>query len=232
MIEAPRETVSLSRPPAAETPRHLQKPCDQSGTVDETTDLKALARLALARASPRSTNPDGMARGFQTELARPTQSRRRCLGCLACLGVSRSQRRLGPTPRKSVWQSLNTTVVRPVTWAEALTRLDPARPPCDIPLIRWLRFIDDCGRFLDDGWAACAEGLGWGPLDLFGCDRTNASPASTALVCSGCSTVGDFSLSPPTRQPSPRPAAAILPSGGAFVSRAACWRGSCRLNAA
>jgi hypothetical protein len=58
------------------------------------------------------------------------------------------------------------------TWAEALTRLDPAYPPCDIPPIRWLRFIDDCGRFLDDGWAACAEGLGWGPLDLFGCDRT------------------------------------------------------------
>ncbi len=57
------------------------------------------------------------------------------------------------------------------SWAEALARLDPARPACDIPLGRWLRFIDDCGRFLDDGWAACAERLGWTPLDLFGCDR-------------------------------------------------------------
>ena len=37
--------------------------------------------------------------------------------------------------------------------------------------MRWLRFIDDCGRFLDEGWAACAEALGWGPLDLFGCNR-------------------------------------------------------------
>ena len=59
----------------------------------------------------------------------------------------------------------------PRAWAEALARLDPACPPCGIPPKRWLRFIDDCGRFLDDGWAAHAERLGWGPLDLFGCDR-------------------------------------------------------------
>jgi hypothetical protein len=59
----------------------------------------------------------------------------------------------------------------PRIWAEALARLDPARPPCDISPMRWLRFIDDCGRFLDEGWAARAEALGWGPLDLFGCNR-------------------------------------------------------------
>ena len=40
-----------------------------------------------------------------------------------------------------------------------------------MPPRRWLRFIDDCGRFLDAGWAARAAALGWGPLDLFGCDR-------------------------------------------------------------
>jgi hypothetical protein len=34
-----------------------------------------------------------------------------------------------------------------------------------------VRFIDDCARFLDDGWATRAEALGWGPFDLFGCDR-------------------------------------------------------------
>jgi hypothetical protein len=27
------------------------------------------------------------------------------------------------------------------------------------------------GQFLDNGWAIRAEVLGWGPLDLFGCDR-------------------------------------------------------------
>jgi hypothetical protein len=59
----------------------------------------------------------------------------------------------------------------PRPWAEGLARFDPARPPGDVPLRRWLRFIDDCGMFLDGGWAAKAAALGWGPLDLFGCDR-------------------------------------------------------------
>jgi hypothetical protein len=59
----------------------------------------------------------------------------------------------------------------PRIWAEALARLDPNKPPGDVPPRRWLRFIDDCGRFLDGGWAARAAALGWGPLDLFGCDR-------------------------------------------------------------
>jgi hypothetical protein len=59
----------------------------------------------------------------------------------------------------------------PRVWVEALARLDPNRPPCDISPMRWLRFIDDCGRFLDEGWAARAEALGWGPLDLFGSNR-------------------------------------------------------------
>ena len=40
-----------------------------------------------------------------------------------------------------------------------------------MPLARWQQFIDDCGRFLDLGWAKRAEAFGWGPLDLFGCDR-------------------------------------------------------------
>jgi hypothetical protein len=59
----------------------------------------------------------------------------------------------------------------PRAWAEALTRLDPSRPPSDVSPKRWLRFIDDCGRFLDNGWAARAAELNWHPLDLFGCDR-------------------------------------------------------------
>jgi hypothetical protein len=33
-----------------------------------------------------------------------------------------------------------------------------------------LRFVDDVGLFLDR-WAAHAAALGWGPCDLFGCDR-------------------------------------------------------------
>jgi hypothetical protein len=59
----------------------------------------------------------------------------------------------------------------PRAWAEGFARLDPARPPYDVPQPRWLRFIDDRGQFLDHGWAAKAAALGWGAADLFGCDR-------------------------------------------------------------
>jgi hypothetical protein len=59
----------------------------------------------------------------------------------------------------------------PRRWAEGFAGLNPARPPADVPTSRWVQFIEDCGRFLDDGWAIRAEVLGWGPLDLFGCDR-------------------------------------------------------------
>jgi hypothetical protein len=59
----------------------------------------------------------------------------------------------------------------PRAWAEGFARLDPSRPPADVPAKRWLRFIDDCGRFLDGRWPAKAADFGWGPLDLFGCDR-------------------------------------------------------------
>jgi hypothetical protein len=61
--------------------------------------------------------------------------------------------------------------VAPREWAEGFARLDPASPPADVPPRRWLRFINDCGKFLDARWAAEAAALGWGPLDLFGCDR-------------------------------------------------------------
>ena len=59
----------------------------------------------------------------------------------------------------------------PRAWAEALARLDPNGPPSDVQPQRWLRFIEDCGSFLDGGWADKAAAFGWGPLDLFGCDR-------------------------------------------------------------
>jgi hypothetical protein len=55
--------------------------------------------------------------------------------------------------------------------AEAFARLDPAWHPGDVPHRRWLQFVDDCGAFLDSGWPTRAQALGWGPLDLFGCDR-------------------------------------------------------------
>jgi hypothetical protein len=59
----------------------------------------------------------------------------------------------------------------PREWAEGFARLDPDRPPGDVPSRRWLRFIDDVGAFLDSPFCAVAAALGWGPYDLFGCDR-------------------------------------------------------------
>lgn len=58
----------------------------------------------------------------------------------------------------------------PLEWAEGFVRLDPDRPPGDVPLRRWQRFVDDVGMFLDR-WATYASALGWGPHDLFGCNR-------------------------------------------------------------
>jgi hypothetical protein len=35
----------------------------------------------------------------------------------------------------------------PRKWAEGYARLDPNRPPGDVPLKRWQRFVDDVGKF-------------------------------------------------------------------------------------
>ena len=58
----------------------------------------------------------------------------------------------------------------PREWAEGFARLDCSHPPADVPFRRWHQFIDDCGLFLDNGWAAKAAALGWGPRELFGAD--------------------------------------------------------------
>jgi hypothetical protein len=59
----------------------------------------------------------------------------------------------------------------PRAWAEGFVRLYPDRPPGEVPARRWLRFVDDVGLFLDSPFCARAAALGWGPYDLFGCDR-------------------------------------------------------------
>jgi hypothetical protein len=64
----------------------------------------------------------------------------------------------------------------PRAWAEGFARMHPDRPPDDVPLRRWQQFVDDVGRFLDSSFCAVAAALGWGPLDLFGCDRDRLFP--------------------------------------------------------
>jgi hypothetical protein len=59
----------------------------------------------------------------------------------------------------------------PRDWAEGFACLDPDRAPADVPPVRWRRFVDDVGRFLDSPFCAVAAALGWAPDGLFGCDR-------------------------------------------------------------
>jgi hypothetical protein len=59
----------------------------------------------------------------------------------------------------------------PRAWAVGFDRLDPDQPPGDVPARHWQRFVDDVGSFLDSPFCAAAEELGWGPFELFGCDR-------------------------------------------------------------
>jgi hypothetical protein len=59
----------------------------------------------------------------------------------------------------------------PRLWAEGFARLDPDRPPGDLPPRRWQRFVDDVGLFLNGDFVEQAASLGWGPSDLFRCDR-------------------------------------------------------------
>jgi hypothetical protein len=56
-------------------------------------------------------------------------------------------------------------------WAKAVTEIDPAQPPADVPLRRWAQLIDDIIRFIESGLDMKAVALGWTAIDLFGCDR-------------------------------------------------------------
>jgi hypothetical protein len=59
----------------------------------------------------------------------------------------------------------------PIDWVEGVARLDPDRPPSDVPRHRWRQFVEDCNKFLrpSENWAERAAGLGWDAMALFGC---------------------------------------------------------------
>ena len=132
-----------------------------------------------ANTPPNSPKPPKTGAGVQSGIE--------ALGGLGALGGGPLKGRTLPTtprasaPEKSVsvWSDADeerAALVEydagaPRAWAEALARVDAARPPGDVSPGRWLQFIDDCGRFLDAGWGDRAVVLGWHPLNLFGCDR-------------------------------------------------------------
>ena len=112
------------------------------------------------------------------KLASDTGARVAALGGLGALARSRTKNQNSALPL-SPWTDAHEERAAvaehdggvPRAWAEGLARLDPANPPADVPARRWLRFIDDCGNFLNANWDVRAAALGWGPFDLFGCDR-------------------------------------------------------------
>ena len=57
-------------------------------------------------------------------------------------------------------------------WREGLARLDPDRPPRNVPGKRWEQFIIDALRLFHIGMIKAAAELGWPVFDLFGCDDT------------------------------------------------------------
>jgi hypothetical protein len=62
--------------------------------------------------------------------------------------------------------------VDPLGWTTAVARLDPVKPPAEVPAERWQQFVDDARQFLAGPFCEVAVALGWSSLDLFGCHAT------------------------------------------------------------
>src|SRR5262249_2964509 len=95
-----------------------------------------------------------------------------------------------PTPRWDEVEEERAAIVEydrgiPRTWAEGCARLDPDRPPGDVPLRRWQRFVDDVGLFLDSAFCAVAAAFGWGRMPSSAAIVTVRSRASIKPGCCG-----------------------------------------------
>jgi hypothetical protein len=220
-----RKGVSLSRPLAREAPRHPPSCRDTGETLPETPDLKALARLVLARDIRRDSNRDRVSRSpHAAELpakqsvsvscettesetaaetpavsAPPNLTSQQGVRGVSLSRVLGSETPEAPQPKRVSIETVGPQdgadeEIAPIVpswgeaeeggaaiaeypsdirraWAEAFARLDPDRPPVDVPRKRWEQFVDDVGLFLASPFCAVAAALGWGSHDLFGCDR-------------------------------------------------------------
>ena len=151
--------------------------------LDPANTPRTLAGLATLAATPLQNEKEGVWQSNKTNDHRHhDQSRKFEVGPAKVAKVAKAEPRV-TSIKYSLWGDAEEERAAVAEydggasrrWAEALARLDPACAPCDVSPKRWLGFIDDCGRFLDEGWAERAEALGWSPLDLFGCDRIKPS---------------------------------------------------------
>jgi hypothetical protein len=136
-------------------------------TTSGTAGLKALARLVLARDTRRDSERNKVSHDRLTTALPVGQDVR---------AADRLDTEPSAAARWNETEEERAAIVEhdgkiPRAWAEGFARLDPDRPPGDVPTKRWLRFVDDTGRFLDSPFCAVAAALGWGPCGLFGCNR-------------------------------------------------------------
>jgi hypothetical protein len=167
-------SVPLSHPKALGQRDSSERERDAPGTAGGTVSLKALAAKVLRR-EKRDSGWDSS--GTVTSIPCPTAAAHVGHGSEA-VPLSRATR-AGTVGRADTWgedEEERAAVAEfdggaPRGWAEGYARLSEMAPPLDVPLHRWRRFVDDVGRFLDDGWAQRAVALGWASLALFGVDR-------------------------------------------------------------
>jgi hypothetical protein len=155
MADAPL-SVPLSHALGVGTVGQAHSERDNAGTEAGTSDLKTLARHVLSR-DTRRDNPG-------TTCPKPVPAPPAAVGQDQGLATAL----LSGAERAAIVEH---DCKIPRAWAEGFAQLDPAQPPGDMPPHRWQRFVDDVGLFLDSGFAGQAAALGWGPRDLFGCDR-------------------------------------------------------------
>jgi hypothetical protein len=154
----------------AAAPKPPEPPKDAVSTVDAGRTLDALGALGGAEPETRSLSAADSTRQSVAE-----GHSREAKGDFGDRAHDRPNH-LKPQPSWGAAEEERAAIVEyeagiPRAWAEGFARLRPERPLADVSPKRWQQFIDDIGRFLDAGWAEKASALGWGPLDLFGCDR-------------------------------------------------------------
>jgi hypothetical protein len=138
-----------------------------------------MSAIAYTRFDPHAALQNRNQKGAVAKPAKPVEHAREESATFATFAIQTAPNR-NPAPALENWGEthqeraaiIEYDGLAPRACAEALARLDPARPPGDVPPKRWLRFINDCGQFLDGGWVLRAAELGWTPFDLFGCDRS------------------------------------------------------------
>jgi len=144
------------------------------------SDVAKFLRAALADGAHAVTSLETSARGagLLKGRVRITHARafRRAKKSLRIRSLKSRSQWLWELPRgneRSVRAERQTAPLRriPRDWVEGIARLNPDRPPSDVPRHRWRQFVDDCNRFLNSSerWAEHAAKLGWDSMTLFGC---------------------------------------------------------------